>query len=104
MMQPAENRSRADTSGGAGSMRAIARLSAGWKNDLDWQNDADLAVESWGTRDLRMRLEAARLRCRLPPISPERQAELKGRTIVGILHSGRRRAAARKRELGTIVP
>ena len=58
------------------------------------------AVESWQTRRLRERLEAARLRCGLPPISPERLAELRGKSIVEILHSGRQRAAARARESG----
>jgi len=62
------------------------------------------AVESWETRELRMRLEAAHLRSGSPPISPERQAELKGRSVSGILDSGRRQAAERPRELGTTVP
>ncbi len=68
-------------------------------------------VESWEARELRRRLEAARLRlaathlpCGSPPISPERRAELKGRSVSGILDSGRRQAAERPRELGTTVP
>lgn len=52
------------------------------------------AVENEQTRYLRMRLENSRLRCGLPPPSPERLAELRGMTVVQILHSGRQRAAA----------
>jgi hypothetical protein len=48
------------------------------------------AVESRETQQLRMRLAAAHLRCGSPPISPERQAELKGMSIVEILDSARR--------------
>ncbi len=47
------------------------------------------AMESRETRGLRARLEAARQRCGLPPIPPERIAELIGRSIGEILHSGR---------------
>jgi hypothetical protein len=50
------------------------------------------AEESWKTRHLRVRLEAARWRCGLPPISPERLAELRGKSIVEILYSSRQRA------------
>ena len=60
------------------------------------------AVESREMRDVRARLEAARLRCGLPPISPERLAELKGMTVVDILLLGRQRAAmVHQCELGT---
>jgi hypothetical protein len=51
------------------------------------------AVESEANRYLRVRLENARLRCGLPPPSPERLAELRGMTVSQILHSGRQRAA-----------
>ena len=51
-----------------------------------------LAVESEATRDLRARLEAARLRSG-PPISPERRGELKGMSLVEILNSTRRPCA-----------
>jgi hypothetical protein len=54
----------------------------------------ETAAESEQTRHLRMRLENARLRSSLPPPSPERLAELRGMTVVQILHSGRQRAAA----------
>jgi len=47
------------------------------------------AVEDWRTRELRARLEAARARTKSTPISPERQAELRGMTIVEILNSSR---------------
>jgi hypothetical protein len=52
------------------------------------------AVESEATRQLRMRLENARLRCGLLPPSPERLAELRGMTVVQILHSGRQRGSS----------
>jgi hypothetical protein len=61
-------------------------------------------VESWESCELRLRLEAARLRSGSPPISRERRAELRGRSVSGILDSGRRQAAERPRELGTTVP
>ena len=51
------------------------------------------AVESAETRHLRVRFEGARLRCGLPPISPERLAELRGMSIAGILSAGRERVA-----------
>jgi hypothetical protein len=47
------------------------------------------SIESPQDRYLRMRLEAARLRCGLPQPSPERLAELKGKSIAEILNSGR---------------
>ncbi len=56
------------------------------------------AVESEATQYLRGRLEAARLRCGLRPISPERLLELRGMTIVAILHLGRYRASRVRRE------
>ena len=62
------------------------------------------SVETQETRHLRARLEAARLRCGLKPIPPERLAELRHMSIVAILHSGRQRAGARherERELET---
>jgi hypothetical protein len=46
-------------------------------------------VESWEDRQLRKRLEAARLRTESLPISAARQAELRGMTIVEILNSSR---------------
>lgn len=55
-------------------------------------------VESGHTRHLRMRLEAARLRRGLPPISPDRLAWLKDKSIVEILNAGRQRAAWRARD------
>ena len=51
------------------------------------------AEESWETRQLRLRLEAADRRCGLPPISRERLAELRGKSMVEILDSSRQRAA-----------
>jgi hypothetical protein len=51
------------------------------------------AVETHETRRLRTRLEAARLRCELPPISAERLNELRRMSIVEILNSGRCRAS-----------
>jgi len=62
-----------------------------------------LAVESSEKRDLRARLDAARLRGGLPPISPERLAELRGMSAVQILYSGRLRAAVAC-ELGNTAP
>ena len=59
-------------------------------------------VDTQETRHLRARLEAARLRCGLTPIPPERLADLRHMSIVDILHSGRHRAGARhERELET---
>jgi hypothetical protein len=54
-------------------------------------------VETAATRYVRMRIEEARLRCGLPPISPERLAELRGMSLIEILNSGRQKA--RQREL-----
>jgi hypothetical protein len=75
-------------------MRAIAkrldRLEARWGP----------AVESWKTRHLRARLEAARLRCGWPPTSPERVAELRRMTVPEILNSSRRRAAVAPTRVG----
>jgi hypothetical protein len=51
------------------------------------------AEESWETRRLRLRLEAADRRCGLPPISAERLAELRGKSKAEILDSSRPRAA-----------
>jgi hypothetical protein len=51
------------------------------------------APERWLTRHLWARLEAARLRCKLPSISAERVAELRGRGIAEILTAGRQRVA-----------
>ncbi len=62
------------------------------------------AVESQHTRQLRARLEAGRLRCGLPPISPERLVELRGMSLIEILHSGRERAAMARPELGGTAP
>jgi hypothetical protein len=47
------------------------------------------AVESWETRHLQMRLEAARARCGLPSISAERRAGLRGMSVTAILNSSR---------------
>jgi hypothetical protein len=55
-------------------------------------------VETQETRHLRARLEAARLRCGLTPISSGRFADLRHMSIVTILHSGRQRAGARRTE------
>lgn len=41
------------------------------------------------------RLEAARLRCGLPPISPERETESRKMSLIEILHAGRERARLR---------
>jgi hypothetical protein len=54
-------------------------------------------VESQATRHLRKRLENARRRCGSPAPSPERLAELRGMTVVQILHSGRQKSAAAHR-------
>ena len=62
------------------------------------------AVESSETQQLRMRLAAARLRCGSPPISPERQAELRGKSVVEILLAARQRALESDRESGTTAP
>jgi hypothetical protein len=53
-------------------------------------------VETWETRRLRARLDAARLRCGLLPISPERPAKLRGMTIPEILNSSRKLAARQR--------
>jgi hypothetical protein len=58
-------------------------------------------VEAQETRHLRARLEAARLRCGLTPIPPERLADLRHMSIVDILHSGRRAGARRNVNLET---
>ncbi len=58
------------------------------------------AADSQQTRHLRARLEAARLRYRLPPTSPERLVELRTMNIVAILNSGRQRARERIRNDG----
>ncbi len=50
------------------------------------------AFENGQIRYLRARLEAARLRCGLRPITLERQSQWKGMSIVAILHSGRANA------------
>jgi hypothetical protein len=46
------------------------------------------------------RLEAARRRCGLPPISPERQAGLRNMSVAGILACGRQRVAMARMEIG----
>ena len=51
--------------------------------------------ESPHTRSLRLRLEAARRRCGIPPLSQKRATELMGKSIVEILHLGGPRAANR---------
>jgi hypothetical protein len=51
-------------------------------------------IESEATRHLRMRLDHARRRCGSPAPSQERLAELRGMTVVQILHSGRQKSAA----------
>ena len=76
-------------------MRAIARR-------LHRLEERFRPVESEKTRELRERLEAARLRAGLPPISPERLAELRGMGIVAILHSGRLRAAVAQDEASVL--
>ncbi len=56
-----------------------------------------LAVESQHTKRLRARLDAACLRYRFPPISPERLVELRGMSLIEILNSGRQRIAMARR-------
>jgi hypothetical protein len=51
------------------------------------------AVQDWRTRELRARLEAARLRSGLPPISGEPRRKLRGLTVADILNSNRRPSA-----------
>ena len=53
-----------------------------------------LVVESGPSKELRRRLEAARVRCGLPAVSPERLTQLRGMRIVEILHAGRLRVSA----------
>jgi hypothetical protein len=86
-------------------MRAIARRLDRLEERFGLAQRCGPAVENWETRHLRMRLEAARLRCGSPPISPERQAELRGMRVVHILNAARQRAAgARHSESGTPHP
>ncbi len=54
-------------------------------------------VEGAETRQLRARLEVARQRCKLPPISPERQAEVRNMSIAGILACGRQKVVMARR-------
>jgi hypothetical protein len=62
-------------------------------------------VASAETMRVLARLEAARRRCSLPPISPERQAELRGMSVAPILICGRQKVAmARRATLGLDVP
>lgn len=58
------------------------------------------AVETWQTHYLQAHLEAARRRCGLPPISPQRLAELRGMSVIEILLNGRRRAKRKAAEFG----
>ena len=51
------------------------------------------AADDAQTTRLRSRLESARLRCGLPPLSAERQDNCRGMSLVEILNAGRRRAA-----------
>ena len=75
-------------------MRAIARRLQRIETRLG------LVAETREERAQATRLEAARLRCGLPPPSPERLAELRGMSIVDILNAARHRAAlANQREL-----
>jgi hypothetical protein len=76
-------------------MRAILKRLDRLEKRFGLVEQPETAAESEQTRWLRMRLENARLRCKLPPPSPERLAELRGMTLVQILHSGRQRALAR---------
>jgi hypothetical protein len=76
---------------GTETMRAIARRLQRLEERLV------PAVESWETRRLLARLEAARLRVDATPITPERRAELRGMTIPAILHSRRHPRAGRCR-------
>jgi len=60
-------------------------------------------VESWETREVLARLNAARLRRGLPPPSAERTRELRGMSITQILNSSRQRAAeAHRSELDSV--
>jgi hypothetical protein len=85
-------------------MRAISRRLDRLEERLGLAARSGPAVETWETRVLRERLEVARLRCGSPPISPKRQAELKGMTVADILVSARRREFERQRELEKTVP
>jgi hypothetical protein len=89
-------------------MRAISRRLDRLEERLGIQLGP--VVESLADRELRRRIAAARLRlaaANLPcglPISPERRAELKGRSVCDILRDGRRREFERQRELEKTVP
>jgi hypothetical protein len=50
------------------------------------------------------RLEAARLRCGLLPVSGERRAELRGMGLVEMLHASRRRVAEARQGEGDSDP
>jgi len=60
------------------TMRNISRRLYRLEEQLGLIGRGRPEVESWETQRLQMRLAASRLRCGLPPISPERQAELRG--------------------------
>ena len=81
-------------------MRNISRRLDRLEEHLGLIGQGRPAVESRETQQLRKRLEAALLRRGLPPISPERQAELKGMSIAEILVFARRQEC----ELGTTAP
>jgi hypothetical protein len=78
-------------------MRAIARR----LNRLEERFGT--AEESWETRHLRVRLEAADRRCGLPPISPERLAELRGKSMVEILNSSQQYAMIERTRISSKV-
>jgi hypothetical protein len=78
-------------------MRAIARR----LNRLEERFGT--AAESWETRHLRVRLEAADRRSGLPPISAERLAELRGKSIVEILNSSQQHAMIERTRISSKV-
>ena len=57
-------------------------------------------VETEKTRRLLARLEAGRVRLKLPPSPPERPAELAGMSMIAILNAGRDRCIGIKRNCG----
>jgi hypothetical protein len=85
-------------------MRDISRRLDRLEERLGLAGRRGPAVESWETRVLRLRLEAARKRSGSPPISEERRAEIRGLTVADILVSARRWEFERQRGLGTAVP
>ena len=75
-------------------MRAFARRLQRLEERFGLEERLGPAAASWETLRVLARLEAARVRTGSPPISPERQAELRSMTVPEILNSSRRRANA----------